>query len=198
MWVNMSRSLEFMSDSSTSMLVLGGKMNCDYQTRRGEIRKKLLVGGMGFTGFVSLFLLLISFGSFTERHENQSFSETLAAEKPVGKPVYHPITKSPWLAMMYTNRPTLCALDEPASAAVVRAIRVHDQKTLDALQAHRMLVSLSIGTLFDVDSTRDDVIWGFVRGGPNTGEYCSVIGSFLSTSPPTQSAVRLRSGRARS
>jgi hypothetical protein len=43
-----------------------------------------------------------------------------------------------------------------------------------------MFVSLSKGTTFDVDSTRDDVIWGFVRGGPNTGEYCSVIGSFLS------------------
>jgi len=96
----MSRSLEFLSDSSTSMLVLGEKMNCDYQTRRVEIRRKLLVGGMGFTGFVSIFLLLISFGSFTERVENQSFRETLAAAKPAGKPGYHPITKSPWLAMM--------------------------------------------------------------------------------------------------
>jgi hypothetical protein len=169
------------------MLALGEQMSCDYQTGRVELRRKLLVGGIGFTGFGCIFLLLISFGSLTERVENRSFREALAAAKPVSQAEFHPIPKSPLLGIMYTNRPTLCALDEPASAAVVRAIRVHDQKTLNALQASKMLVSLSIGTMFDVDSTRDTVIWGFVRGGPNTGEYCSVIGSFLSTSPPTPS-----------
>jgi hypothetical protein len=81
---------------------------------------------------------------------------------------------------MYINRQAPCALDQSASAAAVRAIQDHDQKALNGLLTRRTLISLNSGTMFHVDSTREGVIWGFVRDGPNTGEYCSVIASFLS------------------
>jgi phage head maturation protease len=145
-------------------------------------RRDLKVGGLSLAGFVSVFLLLIDFGSFTERVENRSFRESLAEPKPVEQTSVRPTSKrSGFAAAMYMPRQTPCALDESASAAAVRAVQDHDQKTLDALLTRRTLISLSKGTMFDADSTREDVIWGFVRSGPKKGEYCSVIASFLST-----------------
>ncbi len=84
--------------------------------------------------------------------------------------------------LMYVTVDAPCAKDRDSNVSLAQAIRDSDQAALDGLLARGKVLSLTKGTRFDV-STNDDVAWGFIRSGRNTGETCYIFSAVLSEVP---------------
>src|SRR6266404_5419671 len=149
-------------------------MSRDYQTSHEEVRRKVLVGGIGLTGVASILLLLIIFRVVTDRLEYAAIRGALETETPMEEPSVAPVKSPRFAGILYTDRETPCTLDRSASATVIRAGLERYQRTVNGSLTRTTVISLSKRTRFDVDSTRNGVAWGVVRSGRNTGAYCSV------------------------